>query len=55
MELPENICNMDDSQRINKYDSILDAIFIGTKYTTKAEIVHMNLMQNLLKSNCQMD
>ena len=30
---------MDDSKRINKYDSILDIIFIGTKYTNKVEIV----------------
>ena len=30
---------MDDSQRINKYDSILDVIFIGNEYTTKEEIV----------------
>ena len=30
---------MDDTQRINKYDSILDFIFIRTKYTTKVEIV----------------
>ena len=27
------------SQIINKYDSILDVIFIGTKYTSKLEIV----------------
>ena len=30
---------MDESQRINKYDSILYVIFIGTKYTTKVEII----------------
>ena len=30
---------MDDSQKISNYDGILDVIFIGTKYTTKIEIV----------------
>ena len=30
---------MDDSQIINNYDSILDVIFMGTKYTTKVEII----------------
>ena len=35
----ERNCNMDDSQIINKYDSILDIIFNGTMYTTKVEMV----------------
>ena len=30
---------MDNSQIINKYDSIIDIMFIRTKYTTKVEIV----------------
>ena len=30
---------MDDSQIINNYNSILDVMFIGTKYTNKIEIV----------------
>ena len=30
---------MHNSQRIIKYDNILDIIFIGTKYTKKVEIM----------------
>ena len=30
---------MDDSQRTNKYYSIIDVIFIGTNYKTKVKIV----------------
>ena len=30
-------CDLDDLRIINKYDSILDVIFIKTKYTTKVE------------------
>ena len=29
---------MDESKRINKYDSILGVIFTGTKYTTTVDI-----------------
>ena len=35
---------MDDSQIINKYDSILDIIYIGTKYTTKVGMVLTELI-----------
>ena len=31
--------HMDDLQIINNYDSILDVVFNGTKYTTKIGII----------------
>ena len=47
---------MEKSQKINKYDSIIDVIFIGTKDTAKVEIILTKFDAELAERElCYMD